>query len=93
MNNGPLVVDSSDDWSQQTKIMKAIAFTKYGEPENLELKEAPTPVPKDDELLIRVHASSINSWDWEFLNGKPFMNRLMFGLLRPKRENRDSVQT
>ena len=42
------------------------------------------PVPKDDELLVRVHASSINSWDWEFLNGTPFVNRLMFGLLRPK---------
>ena len=64
--------------------MKAIVFTQYGPPDGLELKEVPIPTPKDDELLIRVHASSINSWDWEFLNGKPFINRLMFGLLRPK---------
>jgi NADPH:quinone reductase-like Zn-dependent oxidoreductase len=64
--------------------MKAIAFTRYGPPDGLELKEFPKPSPKDDELLIRVHASSINSWDWEFLNGIPFINRLMFGLLRPK---------
>ncbi len=64
--------------------MKAIVFTRYGPPDGLELMEVPKPTPKDDELLIRVHASSINSWDWEFLNGIPFINRLMFGLLKPK---------
>jgi NADPH:quinone reductase-like Zn-dependent oxidoreductase len=64
--------------------MKAIVFTQYGPPDGLELKEVPEPTPKDDELLIRVHASSINSWDWEFLNGIPFINRLMYGLLKPK---------
>jgi len=64
--------------------MQAIIFTQYGPPDGLELKEIPKPTPKDDELLIRVHASSVNSWDWEFLNGIPFVNRLMFGLLRPK---------
>jgi NADPH:quinone reductase-like Zn-dependent oxidoreductase len=64
--------------------MKAIVFTRYGSPDGLELQEVPRPVPKDNELLVRVHASSINSWDWEFLNGTPFVNRLMFGLLRPK---------
>ena len=64
--------------------MKAIVFTQYGSPDGLEIKEVPKPVPKDDELLVRVHASSINSWDCEFLNGIPFINRLMFGLLKPK---------
>jgi NADPH:quinone reductase-like Zn-dependent oxidoreductase len=64
--------------------MKAIVFTQYGSAGRLELREAPKPVPKDDELLIRVHASSINSWDWEFLNGAPFINRLMYGLFKPK---------
>jgi NADPH:quinone reductase-like Zn-dependent oxidoreductase len=64
--------------------MKAIVFTQYGPQGGLELKEVPKPAPKDDELLIRVHASSVNSWDWEYLNGKPFINRLMFGLLKPK---------
>ena len=64
--------------------MKAIVFTQYGSPDILELKEIPKPAPKDDELLIRVHASSVNSWDWEFLNGTPFINRLMLGLLKPK---------
>ena len=66
--------------------MKAIVFTQYGPPDGLKQKEVPKPTPKDDELLVRVHASSINSWDWEFLNGKPFINRLMFGLLRPRPE-------
>lgn len=64
--------------------MKAIVFTEYGSPDALELKEVPTPVPQDDEVLVRVHASSVNSWDWEFLQGRPFANRLMFGLLKPK---------
>ncbi|NNJ95263.1 MAG: alcohol dehydrogenase catalytic domain-containing protein, partial [Halobacteria archaeon] len=64
--------------------MKAIVFTHYGLPDGLEFIEVPKPSPKDDELLIRVHASSVNSWDWEFLTGKPFINRLMFGLLKPK---------
>jgi NADPH:quinone reductase-like Zn-dependent oxidoreductase len=64
--------------------MKAIVFTQYGSPDGLELKEVAKPTPKDDELLVRIHASSINSWDWESLNGVPFVNRLMFGLLKPR---------
>ena len=68
----------------QRSILKAIVFTQYGSPDVLKLKEVPRPVPKNDELLIRVHASSINSWDWEFMNGTPFINRIMFGLLKPK---------
>jgi len=64
--------------------MKAIVFTQYGSPDHLLLKEVAKPLPKDDEVLVKVHASSINSWDWEFLNGIPFINRLMYGLLKPK---------
>ncbi|MDH3763785.1 MAG: NAD(P)-dependent alcohol dehydrogenase [Gammaproteobacteria bacterium] len=64
--------------------MKAIVFTRYGSPDYLELREVPKPVPADDEVLVRVHASSVNSWDWEFLQGTPFVNRLMYGLMKPK---------
>ena len=64
--------------------MKAIVFAKYGSPDFLELKEVEKPMPNDDEVLVKVHASSINSWDLELLRGKPFANRLMFGLLKPK---------
>jgi len=64
--------------------VKAILFTEYGPPDLLQLKEVEKPAPKDDEVLVRVHAASVNSWDWELLRGKPFANRMMFGLLKPK---------
>lgn len=64
--------------------MKAIVYTKYGPPDVLQLKEVEKPTPKDNEVLIKVHAASINDWDWGLLRGKPFMNRLAFGLLKPK---------
>ena len=63
--------------------MKAIVFRTYGSPDVLELKEVEKPTPKDDEVLVRVHAASINDWDWEALHGSPFVNRLIFGLLEP----------
>jgi NADPH:quinone reductase-like Zn-dependent oxidoreductase len=66
--------------------MKAIVFTKYGSPDVLELKEVAKPTPKDDEVLIRVHAASLNDWDWAALHGTPFVNRMMFGLLKPKKQ-------
>lgn len=64
--------------------MKAIVFTEYGSPDLLQLKEVTKPTPKDDEVLIRVRASSINSWDWEFQSGTSYINRLLFGLFKPK---------
>jgi len=64
--------------------MKAIVYTKYGPPEVLELIEVEKPTPKDDEVLIKVHAASVNDWDWGLLRGQPFVNRLIFGLLKPK---------
>jgi NADPH:quinone reductase-like Zn-dependent oxidoreductase len=66
--------------------MKAIVFTKYGSPDVLELKEVDKPSPKDNEVLIRVHAASLNDWDWAALHGVPFVNRLMFGLLYPRKQ-------
>jgi len=65
--------------------MKAIVWTKYGSPDFLALKEVAQPVAGNDEVLIKVEAASINSWDWEMLMGKPFVNRLMAGLLKPKK--------
>ncbi len=64
--------------------MKAIVFSEYGSPDLLQLKDVPKPVPKDDEVLVNVHASSINSWDWEFQSGTTWINRVLYGLLRPK---------
>ena len=67
--------------------MKAIVCTKYGPPEVLRLKEVEKPAPRDDEVLIRVHAASINARDWRFMRANPFFLRLMGGgLLKPKYE-------
>jgi NADPH:quinone reductase-like Zn-dependent oxidoreductase len=64
--------------------MKAVVFTEYGPPDRLQVREAPKPTPKDDEVLVRTHASSVNSWDWEFQSGTSVINRLLFGLLKPR---------
>jgi len=65
--------------------LKAITNAKYGSPDVLELKEVVKPVPKEDEVLIRVHAASANAGDWHILRGSPFIMRLVgFGLFKPK---------
>lgn len=64
--------------------MKAVVFTRYGSPDVLELKEVEKPSPKDDEVLIRVHAAALNDWDWSALQGES-VNRLIFGLWRPRK--------
>jgi NADPH:quinone reductase-like Zn-dependent oxidoreductase len=53
--------------------MKAIVYTKYGPPAVFQLKEVEKPTPKADEVLVKVHAASVNSWDWELLSKKPSM--------------------
>jgi NADPH:quinone reductase-like Zn-dependent oxidoreductase len=64
--------------------MKAIVRTKYGPPDVLQLKEVEKPNPRDNEVLIKVHAASVNDWDWGLLRGNLFIIRLLFGLLKPK---------
>jgi len=63
--------------------MKAIVFTQYGTADVLELKETDKPVPKEDEVLIKVYAVSINDWDLGIFQGDP-INRLLNGLFKPK---------
>jgi NADPH:quinone reductase-like Zn-dependent oxidoreductase len=63
-------------------LMKAIVQTKYGPPEVLQLTEVEKPTPKDYEVLIKVHAVSLNGSDWEGLRGKPLYARLG-GLRKP----------
>jgi NADPH:quinone reductase-like Zn-dependent oxidoreductase len=65
--------------------MKAIVQHKYGSPDVLQLKEVEKPTPKDDEVLIKIHAASVNAYDWHFLTADIFLIRLMGGgLLKPK---------
>jgi NADPH:quinone reductase-like Zn-dependent oxidoreductase len=66
--------------------MKAMVYQKYGSPDVLELKEVEKPTPKDDEVLIKVHAASANAADWHLLRADPFLIRLVSGLLKPKNQ-------
>jgi NADPH:quinone reductase-like Zn-dependent oxidoreductase len=65
--------------------MKAIIYTKYGGTEVLQLHEVEKPSPKDDEVLVKVYAVSINDWDIGLMQGD-FINRMLNGLLKPKRK-------
>jgi len=64
--------------------MKAIVHTKYGPPEVLQLKEVEKPVPKDTEVLIKVHAATVNRTDCGFRSAEYFISRFFSGLLKPK---------
>jgi len=65
--------------------MKAIVQTRYGPPDVLQLKEVAKPAPKEDEVLVKVLAASINYSDWVYVRGKPFVARFMgSGMLKPK---------
>ena len=65
--------------------MKAIVCTKYGSPDVLQLQEVEKPAPKDDEVLIKIHAASINARDWRKMRANPFFIRLVpGGFLQPK---------
>jgi NADPH:quinone reductase-like Zn-dependent oxidoreductase len=64
--------------------MKAIIYTKYGSPDVLQVKEVDKPEPIDDQVLVKVHAASVNPLDWHYMRGAPFLVRLQAGLLKPK---------
>jgi NADPH:quinone reductase-like Zn-dependent oxidoreductase len=64
--------------------LKAIVYEKYGSPDVLQLKEVEKPNPKDDEVLVKIYAASINDGDNSLVKGSPFIARLSSGLLKPK---------
>jgi len=64
--------------------MQAIVCEKYGPPEALQLRELEKPIPKEGEVLLRVHAASVNPADWHLIRGAPFLARMSAGLLKPK---------
>lgn len=64
--------------------MRAVVVERYGTEEVLEIRDVPRPVPGADEVLVRVHAASLNDWDLAMVRGKPFAARLLHGLFRPR---------
>jgi NADPH:quinone reductase-like Zn-dependent oxidoreductase len=71
--------------NKEDSHMKAIVNHVYGSPDVLQLEEVAKPTPKDNEVLVEVHAASVNAADWHILRGKPFLVRLVVGgLLKPK---------
>ena len=64
--------------------MKAAVYAKYGPPDVIQITDVEKPVPKDDEVLIKVRAASLNPLDWHFLRGTPYGVRLIAGLRKPK---------
>ncbi|GGJ39757.1 NAD(P)-dependent alcohol dehydrogenase [Deinococcus roseus] len=64
--------------------MQAMVYTRYGTPEVLHLKQLEKPTPRENEVLVRVHAASINSADWRLLTANIFLVRLNSGLFRPR---------
>jgi NADPH:quinone reductase-like Zn-dependent oxidoreductase len=65
--------------------MKAVVYTDYGPPDVLEVRDIKKPIPNDDQVLVRTRAAALNPLDWHFMEGTPYLGRLMgMGLRKPK---------
>ena len=81
----PTVLEMTQAHEFRTEPMKAIVYYKYGSPDVLQLTDVEKPTPGDDEVLIEIHAASVNAYDWHLLTADIFLVRLMGGgLLKPK---------
>jgi NADPH:quinone reductase-like Zn-dependent oxidoreductase len=64
--------------------LKAVLCPKYGPADRLRIAETPAPVPGPNEVLVKIHATAVNDYDWSMIRGKPRVLRLLFGIFKPK---------
>jgi NADPH:quinone reductase-like Zn-dependent oxidoreductase len=64
--------------------VQAAIYHRYGSPDVIELREIPKPTPTEEQVLVRVHAASVNPYDWHFLRGVPSFFRLFIGVRKPR---------
>jgi len=64
--------------------LKAVVLERYGPPEQLPIKDYPKPVPHKNQVLVKIHATAINDYDWSMVQGTPPLYRLLFGIWGPK---------
>jgi NADPH:quinone reductase-like Zn-dependent oxidoreductase len=81
-----MLVRDYDTVNESERVMKAVVYERYGSPDVLQLREIDKPSVAGDEVLVKVHAASIQQTDTNFRAGTPFLARVLGGLFKPKNQ-------